>query len=55
MGANPLVSVITSTYNRARLLPGAVNSVLSQTYHNFELIIVDDGPTDSIEEIVRPF
>jgi glycosyltransferase involved in cell wall biosynthesis len=43
----PPIAVIIPTYNRAHLLPRAVGSVLSQTRRDFELIIVDDGSTDS--------
>lgn len=55
MDKSPLVSVMLCTYNRAHLIPRAIRSVLSQTYGNFELIIVDDGSTDSTGEIVRTF
>ncbi|WP_353931483.1 glycosyltransferase family 2 protein [Okeanomitos corallinicola TIOX110] len=48
----PKVSVCIPTYNRENILPYAVNSVLSQTYTNFELIICDDGSTDNTAEIV---
>ncbi|MFM6151748.1 MAG: glycosyltransferase family 2 protein, partial [Sphaerospermopsis kisseleviana] len=48
----PKVSVCIPTYNRANLLPYAVNSVLSQTYTDFELIICDDGSKDNTAEIV---
>lgn len=48
----PKISVCIPTYNRAQYLQYAVNSVLQQTYTNFELIICDDGSTDNTAEIV---
>ncbi|MCD6294871.1 MAG: glycosyltransferase [Deltaproteobacteria bacterium] len=47
----PLVSVLMSTYNRRHLLPIAVRSVLSQTYRNLELIVVNDGGESAEESI----
>lgn len=47
------VSVILCTYNRAAFLPRAISSVLRQTYADWELIIIDDGSTDSTRSVVR--
>ncbi len=51
----PLFSIVTATYNRAHLLPRAINSVLNQSYQNFEFIIIDDGSSDNTEEVIRAF
>lgn len=51
----PKVSVIIPTYNRVNFLEEAIESVLSQEYKNFELIIVDDGSTDETRDIVRRY
>ena len=47
-----LVSVIIPTYNRAHLCKKAVESALSQTYQNIEVIVVDDGSTDNTRDVV---
>ena len=47
-----LFSIIVPTYNRANMIGKAIESVLDQTYTNWELIIVDDGSTDNTRNIV---
>jgi glycosyltransferase involved in cell wall biosynthesis len=51
----PAVSVIIPTYNRARFLGEAIESVLNQSYRDFELIVIDDGSEDETEQIVRSY
>lgn len=50
-----LISIITPTYNREKFLSAAIDSVLKQTYKNFELIIVDDGSTDNTQALVASY
>jgi len=51
----PKISIIISTYNRAELLRRAINSVLSQTFLDWELIIWDDGSSDRSRDVVGEF
>lgn len=50
-----LFSIVIPTYNRAELLTQAIESVLSQTYSNREILVVDDGSTDDTQSVVRKF
>lgn len=52
---DPLVSVVIATYNRAKLIGETIQSILDQTFTDFELIIVSDGSTDNTDEIVASF
>jgi len=51
----PTFTVFTPTYNRAHLLPRAYESLKSQTFRNFEWLIVDDGSTDDTQAVVESF
>ncbi len=48
-------SIVIPTYNRAHLIGRTIDSVLSQTYSHWELLIVDDGSSDNTEETVKPY
>jgi glycosyltransferase involved in cell wall biosynthesis len=52
---SPMVSVVMPTYNHANFISDAINSILSQTYTNWELIIVDNFSLDGTMEIVKKF
>lgn len=51
----PKVSVVIPTYNRSFTVVKAIDSVLEQTYDDYEIIVVDDGSTDDTYEILRPY
>ncbi len=53
--ANPMVSFIVPCYNLGHLLAECVNSILSQTYGNFEILIMDDCSPDDTPEVARSF
>ena len=51
----PLVSIVLPTRNRAALLPRAVETVLAQSYANWELLIVDDASSDGTDQVLAGF
>lgn len=52
---NPLVSVVMPVYNAEKYLRESIDSILNQTYKNFEFIIINDGSTDNSPDIVRSY
>ncbi len=52
---NPIVSIIVPCYNQAQYLPETLDSVLAQTYPNWECIIVNDGSPDNTEEVAKQY
>ena len=55
VGMFPKVSIIIPTYNRAHYLREALESATQQTYPNLEIIVVNDGSTDTTEEVLAPY
>ena len=50
-----LVSIITPCYNGAKYIGETINSVIKQTYQDWEMIIIDDGSKDNSVEIINEF
>ena len=50
-----LISIIIPTYNRAHLISETLDSILVQTYPNWECIVVDDGSTDTTADVMREY
>jgi glycosyltransferase involved in cell wall biosynthesis len=48
-------SIIIPTYNREKIIPRAIKSILNQTFTDYEIIIVDDGSVDKTDQVVRSF
>ncbi len=55
LGSAPVASVVIATYNRAGLLTETIDSILKQTFRDFELIVVDDGSTDDTEDVLKSY
>ena len=55
MEKNPLISIISPVYNVSQYLDTFVQSILGQTYRNFELLLVTDCPTDSSLDICKKY
>lgn len=55
IGMEPTVSIVLPTYNRGKTLKRAVDSVLNQTFNDFELIMVDDRSTDDTHKLLREY
>ena len=51
----PFFSIITPTYNRAEFITNAINSVINQSFTNWEYLIIDDGSTDNTQSIIQLF
>lgn len=52
---NPLISVLTPTYNRYDELKNAINSVIDQTYNNWEMLVCSDGEDDNVKNIIESY
>ena len=55
MGTSPKVTVLTPVYNRERYVAAAIESILAQSFTDFELLLIDDGSTDGSVEIMRTY
>jgi len=51
----PLVSIIIPTYNRAHLIGETLDSILAQTYQNWECLVIDDGSEDDTDEVLNKY
>ncbi len=51
----PAISVVMSTYNREKILPMAIESILNQSFRDFEFIIINDGSTDKTLDVLKKY
>ena len=52
---SPLISIIIPTYNRAHIIGETLDSIIAQTYTNWECIVVDDGSSDNTAEVMAKY
>ena len=55
MLASPLISIVIPSYNQAKYIAYNLDSILAQTYSNFEVIFIDDGSKDNTVEILKSY
>ena len=55
MNRDPQISVIMSVYNGEEYLPASIESILNQSFSDFEFIIIDDGSTDNTYDIIKKY
>ena len=55
MSESPKVTAVIPVYNREKYLRGAIESILAQTFTDFELLVIDDGSTDGSREAIRSY
>lgn len=55
MNSNTKYSIIVPNYNKAEYIEECINSILNQTYKNYEIIMIDDGSTDNSVEVINKF
>jgi glycosyltransferase involved in cell wall biosynthesis len=55
MGHDPFISIVIPTYNRDGLILKTLNTVFSQTYRHYEIIVVDNCSTDNTEQVLKPY
>ena len=53
--SSPLFSVIIPNYNHAKYLPRAIDSVINQTFSNWEILLIDNHSSDETEKVVNPY